>query len=130
MVESRMNYKNPKFNAAGSIDCEIEHPLYGWIPFTASVDDVEAYGKAVFTEINNAGGVLPYAPPPPYVPTAEDVRQQRDRLLAESDWTQLPDAQAALSDSQKQAWATYRQALRDVPQQSGFPADVQWPVKP
>jgi len=41
------------------------------------------------------------------------MRQQRDSLLALSDWTQMPDS--PLSDSDRQAWATYRQALRDFP---------------
>ena len=67
---------------------------------------------------------------PPNPPTEAEVRQERDTLLANSDWTQLPDAQAALSDAKKLAWAVYRQALRDVPQQSGFPANVVWPDKP
>ena len=40
----------------------------------------------------------------------ERMRHQRDRLLAESDWTQLPDAPC-----DKQTWADYRQALRDFP---------------
>lgn len=54
----------------------------------------------------------------------EDVRLERDRLLRESDWAALPDVPA--SDE----WQPYRQALRDVPQQSGFPDDVEWPVPP
>ena len=41
---------------------------------------------------------------------AERMRNHRDRLLKESDWTQLPDAPV-----DRQAWATYRQALRDFP---------------
>lgn len=41
------------------------------------------------------------------------MKIQRNRLLADSDWTQLPDN--GLSDSDRQAWATYRQALRDFP---------------
>ena len=53
------------------------------------------------------------------------VRSHRDRLLSQSDWTQLPDASA---DSV--AWATYRQALRDVPQQAGFPNSITWPEEP
>lgn len=53
------------------------------------------------------------------------VRKQRDALLAQSDWAQLPDAQV-----DKTAWASYRQALRDIPAQMGFPFDVIWPVKP
>ena len=56
---------------------------------------------------------------------AKSVRDQRDRLLSESDWTQVADAPV-----DKQAWAIYRQALRDVPEQAGFPWNVEWPQKP
>jgi hypothetical protein len=67
--------------------------------------------------------------------TAEDValleqeaRLFRDRLLRDSDWTQLPDVQ--LTIEQQAAWAVYRQVLRDVPQQEGFPSNVNWPAIP
>lgn len=56
---------------------------------------------------------------------AARVREQRNKLLAECDWTQLAD-----SPVDKAAWATYRQALRDVPAQAGFPWEVTWPTKP
>jgi hypothetical protein len=56
---------------------------------------------------------------------ADKVRAKRDRLLAESDWTQLADA--PLTDEERTAWATKRQSLRDVPQQEGFPWSVVWP---
>jgi hypothetical protein len=52
------------------------------------------------------------------------IRTQRDQLLKDSDWTQVADAPV-----DKQAWATYRQALRDVTQQSGFPWTINWPTK-
>lgn len=55
----------------------------------------------------------------------EEIRNQRNILLAESDWTQLPDAPV-----DQTAWAAYRQALRDVTDQEGFPTNVVWPVKP
>jgi hypothetical protein len=55
-----------------------------------------------------------------------EIRQKRNTLLASSDWTQAADVPQAIKD----AWATYRQALRDVPQQAGFPANVTWPTKP
>lgn len=54
------------------------------------------------------------------------VRAERERRLAASDWTQLPD----IPDVQKAAWASYRQALRDITEQPGFPVDVRWPDKP
>lgn len=56
---------------------------------------------------------------------ATAMRAQRDKLLAETDWTQVADAPV-----DQAAWATYRQALRDVPAQAGFPWDVTWPTKP
>jgi hypothetical protein len=57
-----------------------------------------------------------------------EVRRMRDRLLLESDWTDLPHA--PLSEGKRTAWQAYRQALRDVTEQAGFPEDVVWPVKP
>lgn len=63
-----------------------------------------------------------------YNPEAEEARAQRDGLLAQSDWTQMPDS--PLSDAKKAEWSTYRQALRDVPNQPGFPSNINWPVKP
>lgn len=56
---------------------------------------------------------------------AQQVRDERNYKISASDWTQLPDAPV-----NQQAWATYRQALRDVPEQSGFPWNVVWPIKP
>lgn len=53
------------------------------------------------------------------------VRRQRDALLAQSDWTQLPDVPLAT----KEAWAIYRQALRDVTTQPD-PFSIVWPVRP
>ncbi len=56
---------------------------------------------------------------------AAQVRAQRNDLLAASDWTQLPDAQV-----DKQAWAAYRQDLRNITKQSGFPWAVTLPTEP
>jgi hypothetical protein len=56
---------------------------------------------------------------------AESVRQQRTDKLKDSDWTQLAD-----STADKTAWATYRQALRDITSQAEFPWGVQWPTQP
>jgi len=55
---------------------------------------------------------------------AKSVRTARDEKLKDSDWTQIADAPV-----DKAAWATYRQALRDVPTQSGFPWEITWPTQ-
>jgi len=59
---------------------------------------------------------------------AKSVRADRDKRLAECDWTQLDDT--PVGNAGKFAWASYRQALRDVPAQAGFPWNVTWPTKP
>jgi hypothetical protein len=59
-------------------------------------------------------------------PSADDIRARRDALLSACDWTQcrdVPDAVAA-------AWQPYRQALRDLSKQAGFPDSITWPVAP
>jgi len=53
---------------------------------------------------------------------AAAARQRRDQLLMQSDWTQVADAPV-----DQTAWAAYRQALRDIPAQAGFPQSVTWP---
>lgn len=54
-----------------------------------------------------------------------DVRRIRDMLLLKSDWVLLPDT--GFTEPQIQKFKDYRQKLRDVPQQSGFPDDIEWP---
>jgi hypothetical protein len=122
-----MNYRNPIFTGNGWIDCEIEHPRYGWIPFTCDPEDEGAQfdTRALFDAMKDEAA--PYVPPAP--PSDDDVaaqvRAERNRLLSSSDWTQVADAPV-----NQAAWTAYRQALRDIPQQEGFPHNVAWPVKP
>jgi hypothetical protein len=56
----------------------------------------------------------------------ELAKAKRNRLLMNSDWTQLPDVPI----DTKEVWAAYRQALRDVTDQPGFPFNIVWPVAP
>ena len=56
---------------------------------------------------------------------AANIRTSRTQLLKDSDWTQIAD-----STADKAAWATYRQALRDISAQSSFPWDITWPDAP
>lgn len=55
-----MDVRNPVFNALGTIDCEINHPVLGWIPFTANPDDIESIGLEVY-EIALSMNPAPYA---------------------------------------------------------------------
>jgi len=56
---------------------------------------------------------------------AAEIRLERNAKLIATDWTQIADATV-----DKAAWATYRQALRNIPTQSGFPTTVVWPDAP
>lgn len=60
-----------------------------------------------------------------YQTAAAAAREERDRLLLACDWAVLPDAQ-----TERTAWETYRQALRDVPEQAEFPYTIEWPERP
>ena len=56
---------------------------------------------------------------------SKSVRTDRNRRLADCDWTQLPDSPVNAAP-----WATYRQKLRDITNQAGFPWEVVWPEQP
>lgn len=62
------------------------------------------------------------------IPTVkiDDLRRERNKLLEKTDWTQLPDVPQATRD----AWSTYRQALRDITETYSNLEDVVWPTKP
>ena len=122
-------------NQNGTIDCEVQFlapdPLSeeGWMPYTASEADPDprSIGPELFREIDRRS---PKAKAPSkqaiYDTQAAVVRTDRARRLAATDWTQLPDVPEATRD----AWAGYRQRLRDVTEQPGFPAEVTWPAPP
>jgi len=59
---------------------------------------------------------------------ATAIRTERDAKLAESDWMVIKAAETGVALATE--WATYRQALRDVTAQTGFPNEVTWPTKP
>ena len=59
---------------------------------------------------------------------ADEARTQRDKLLAETDWTQVLDA--PIDAATRDAYRAYRQALRDIPEQEGFPETITWPELP
>jgi hypothetical protein len=133
-----MLYRNAKIiNDKGWVNCEINHPEYGWIPYTLDPADTDMTinNDDLIAAMAANGDVAPYVPPTQEerdAETAAAIRQERDmKLIAEVDpiagnalrW-------AALSIEQQQAWASYRQDLLNIPQQAGFPNAVIWPTKP
>lgn len=57
-----------------------------------------------------------------------EIKEKRNLLLAESDWIVIKSFES--NQNIPAAWEIYRQALRDIPQQAGFPDNVVWPEKP
>jgi hypothetical protein len=62
-----MQWRNPVYAADGRINVEVNHPTFGWVPFTASPNDVEAHGREIFAAASE-GPVAPYVPPPAPTP--------------------------------------------------------------
>lgn len=100
---------------------------------TIPIDAVEVTDDLFFQTINEndgewfkSGDVIAKRAFTPIPETAETVRFKRDYLIAQTDWTQGYDIPQATKD----LWIPYRQALRDITAQPGFPTSVTWPVKP
>jgi len=102
----------------------------GKVTNTIVVDSLDVFPNLIDADIGGTIGDLwdgtSFSKPPKDIPAeAAKIRALRNNLLKDSDWTQLAD-----SSADKVAWATYRQALRDVPDQAGFPWTITYPAKP
>ena len=69
-----------------------------------------------------------YTPEQQYQMAVEAANQKRNALLYKSDWTQIPGN--PLTPEKQQEWAIYRQELRDITSQPGYPYNVIWPIQP
>lgn len=129
-----MEIRSARRNKLSTIDCEINHPKYGWIPFTASPHDPEQHGREIYAAAmaGDFGEIAEYVEP---IKTAEEkaaeVRAERDDRLKVLDViVSNPLRWDGFSIELKGELSTYRQALLDVPQQSGFPDIIVWPEMP
>ncbi len=119
-----MDARNLAYNAHGTVDMEIDHPIYGWIPFTASPDDSEQLGRDLYAEAiaGTLGTIAAYVtppPPPPIVPTEVTMRQARIVLLRGGYLAQVDAAIAAMTGTAGQeaqiTWASSSVVRRDNP---------------
>ena len=103
--------------------------IYNLYPQVVSVDDMagafDADGNAVAIDesLVKAEVARLIAEQP-----AKEARAKRDRLLTESDWVTIRATDTG--DPVSTEWQTYRQALRDIPEQTGFPEEIDWPQEP
>ncbi len=128
-------FRNAKYINETCIDCEINHPVHGWIPFTAIPSD-----KGEDVDMEKLYDALVQSNPEPYTPPtqeelyegkAREIRWWRDNILKQEvdpyvmnmmRWDEQPkDMQNKIKD--------YRQNLLDVPEQEGFPYNVTWPTR-
>jgi hypothetical protein len=105
---------------AVEIDGRWEADVYELV--TTFTSDIEARIESGYTNW------LRHAKDLDYEQTASDVRARRNALLSETDYIMRPDYPA--SEEYKRAVAEYSNALRDIPEQEGFPYHTDWPVKP
>lgn len=126
--------KDPKWANAEhtAIDCMVDFDAFNedYVAFTAVESGDLPHTHEIFARCvaGEFGEVAEYTPLPPLTvqELAAMARRERDELLAKSDWTQLPD----IPQSTKDLWAPYRQALRDITTQVGFPSNIDWPAPP
>ena len=98
---------------------DAEFPVHEDFTWVNCNDDVKAYS---YTYNADTGAFSP-----PAATSMDGVRRVRNSLLRVCDWTQATDS--PLSGSKKTEWATYRQALRDVPANTSDTTNVNWPTE-
>ena len=132
-----MNYRNAQYIDSTRIDCEIEHPVHGWIPYTLDPADTDMTidNNALLEAMASAGDVAAYVPPTQAEldeAAAQAVRAERDMKLATEVDPIAGNALrwAALDVDTQAAWAKYRQDLLDITIQEGFPHNITWPEAP
>lgn len=124
-----LNSDNTRF------DVEINHPDYGWIPYTLDPSDTDnTVNNSELMSLIGADFTAYVAPTQEELDeeTADQVRSDRDyKLLTEVDpLVTNPLRWAELASDKQTEWSQYRTDLLNVPQQSGFPNNVTWPTKP
>ena len=116
-----LNSDNTRF------DVEINHPQHAWLPYTLDPSDgdmtIDNSALRALIGSNYAAYVAPTTDEI-NAALAADVRAERSAKLADSDWRASQDV------TMPDEWRTYRQLLRDVPAQAGFPNSITWPTEP
>lgn len=131
------NYKNAEFNdnTNNRINCEIDHPVYGWIPFTLDLNDTEStidlnhlYEKIIAD--NNIAAYIPPTEEELLREATDAAKAERKRLLETfvDPVVSNPLRWADLTEEQQNDLKRYRQELLDITDQEGFPHDIIWPT--
>ena len=116
MTSSAIKYRAARYVEGGLIDCEIEHPEHGWIPFTLNPKDPAAGidVAALFAEISKEGDVAAYSPDKEKTAaiSAHLMAVQANELLAKSDLVVMRCFER--SKKLPASWVAYREKLRQI----------------
>lgn len=135
-VASFCSKNNAKIEVVGTVDKTVQsHTLEGKQAYAVFADGTKIklwpYNKAKYAvgqTVMMKRYKLVEIPEPTTEEVAAQVRAQRDSMIAQTDYLMMSDY--PISEEDKTLLETYRQALRDIPEQEGFPSNVQWPVAP
>lgn len=128
-----MQVKNPRWaNAQHTlIDIEIEHPEYGWLPFTANPNDVEEHGRQLYAEAvaGQFGPVAEYVAP---VASVADNKLEAESRLQATDWVNEPDVYDTARNPHllnRDAFLDYRAWCRNIAV-NPVAGNLNWPTAP
>ena len=129
------SYRNAKYiNAEGWIDCEIDHPHHGWIPYTLNPDDEDQTvdNNYLLEEITDAEPFVPPTQEQLDVENAVNIRRQRDSLLSMQvdPFVCNPLRWDSLTALEQTEVTAYRNDLLNITEQETFPTSVEWPSVP
>jgi len=117
------------------IDVEINHPSYGWIPYTLDMSDTDmTINNNDLLSLIGADFAAYVAPTQAELDavTAANVRAERDHILVTvvDPLVSNPLRWSDLTSDKQTEWSQYRTNLLNVPQQAGFPNSITWPTEP
>ena len=120
-----MEFRNPVYNRHGTIDCEVNHPKFGWIPFTASPDDPEDVGKAIYAAAAK-GEVGEYVPPPDPDPSVPELISDRQffQALAEPPYEIITKEEALAAVKTGEIPAAMAAIISQLPDAAQFGATM------
>jgi len=143
--------RNPNYTDTDAIEMEVHFEEFGdeWVMFSAVENDDTQYGRDLYAAAKRGdfGEIAPYAPPSDIhdLDQVKDrIRSERDHLLQQTDWVETPSYWNRLSIEKQTEWLTYKQDLRDLPNNVSEDAyisfendafypelrGVTWPTKP
>ena len=130
---SNLKIKNPVYSSKDNktINCDIEHPEYGWIPFTADPLDIEPIGKEIFDACIKgvAGPIKPYVEP---IASSEQNKIKAEFYLTKTDWVNnhdVYDTSVTPHLTNREEFILYRSKIRQIAI-NPVEGDLNWPIEP